>query len=235
MNTKIFNNHIILVFLINLIKKVVYVTAIFPFIVLIILGICGWTLDGASKGIEFYVKPDFSKLLTIGVWFDAATQTFFTLGTAYGTLIALSSYNKFETNTYRTTFFVCSANALTEIFAGFVVFAYIGNLAHVTQQEVADVVSSGPGLAFIVFPYAVTQLPFPPFWSILFFAMMLTLGLDSEFAMLESIITSLCDSFPALKKRRGYLLLSMVIIMFCLGLPFTTRVSVIYRRLNLLF
>ena len=75
---------------------------------------------------------------------------------------------------------VCSANALTEIFAGFVVFAYIGNLAYITQQEVPDVVSSGPGLAFIIFPFAVTQLPFPPFWAVLFFIMMLTLGLDSE-------------------------------------------------------
>ena len=139
--------------------------------------------------------------------------------------MALSSYNKFETDTYRTTFMVCTANALTEIFAGFVVFAYIGNLSHITQQPVADVVSSGPGLAFIVFPFAVTQLPFPPIWAVLFFIMMLTLGLDSEFAMLESIITSVCDSFPAIKKKRSYLLLNLCIAMFLLGLPFCTRVS----------
>ena len=81
--------------------KVVYFTSLFPFAVLITLGICGWTLPGASKGIEFYIKPDFDKLFTVQVWFDAATQTFFTLGTAYGHLIALASYNKFETNTFR--------------------------------------------------------------------------------------------------------------------------------------
>jgi hypothetical protein len=39
---------------------------------------------------------------------------------------------------------------MTAIFAGFVVFSYIGNLAYVTHQEVKDVVSSGSGLAFIV-------------------------------------------------------------------------------------
>lgn len=59
-------------------------------------------------------------------------------------------------------------------------FAFIGNLAFVTQQEVKDVVSAGSGLAFIIFPFAVTKLPFPPFWSLIFFIMMLTLGLDSE-------------------------------------------------------
>jgi len=69
---------------------------------------------------------------------------------------------------------------LTAIFAGFVVFAYIGYLAHVTQQEVSQVVSSGSGLSFIVFPFAVTKLPFAPFWAVIFFLMMLTLGLDSQ-------------------------------------------------------
>lgn len=81
--------------------KVVYFTALFPFAVLIALGICGWTLPGAAKGIAFYIYPDFSKLLSVQVWFDAASQTFFTLGTAYGNLMALSSYNKFNTNTFR--------------------------------------------------------------------------------------------------------------------------------------
>lgn len=59
-------------------------------------------------------------------------------------------------------------------------FAYIGYLANVTQQEVKDVVSSGSGLSFIVFPFAVTKLAGSPFWSIMFFIMMLTLGLDSQ-------------------------------------------------------
>lgn len=69
---------------------------------------------------------------------------------------------------------------MTAIFAGFVVFSYIGYLAHVTQQDVDQVVSSGSGLAFIVFPFAVTQMPGTVFWAILFFIMMLTLGLDSQ-------------------------------------------------------
>lgn len=69
---------------------------------------------------------------------------------------------------------------MTAIFAGFVVFSYIGYLAHITQQDVSQVVSSGSGLSFIVFPFAVTQMPGAPFWAILFFIMMLTLGLDSQ-------------------------------------------------------
>ena len=147
---------------------------------------------GAGKGIEFYIKPDFRKLLDINVWFDAALQIFFTMSTSYGGLITLASYNKFNQNTLRDTFIITISNAMTAIFSGFVVFAYIGNLAYVTQQDVKDVVSAGSGLAFIIFPFAVTKLPFPPFWAIIFFVMMLTLGLDSEVFIIE------CDNFVSI-------------------------------------
>lgn len=166
---------------------------------MVILGINGWRLEGAGKGIQFYLKPDFSKLLDINVWFDAAVQIFFTMSTSYGGLIALASYNKFNQNTIRDTFIITLSNAMTgnkmiiqnfnlwlskkkylAIFAGFVVFSYIGYLANITRQSVDDVVSSGSGLAFIIFPFAVTKLAFPPIWAILFFIMMLTLGLDSQ-------------------------------------------------------
>ena len=148
--------------------------------VLLILGIFGWTLPGAGKGILFYMKPDLRRLADATVWFDAAVQIFFIMNTSYGGLITLASYNKFNRNTFRDTFIISLANAFTSIFAGFVVFAFIGYVAHVTQQDVSQVVTSGPGLSFIIFPFAVTQLAGSPFWAILFFTMMLTLGLDSQ-------------------------------------------------------
>lgn len=83
-------------------------------------------------------------------------------------------------NYYRDSLVITISNGLTAIFAGFVVFAYIGYLSKLTEQPVQDVVSSGSGLAFIVFPFAVTQLAGAPFWAVLFFIMMLTLGLDSQ-------------------------------------------------------
>lgn len=43
----------------------------------------------------------------------------------------------------RNTFIITSANVLTSIFAGFVIFAYLGYLAYITGQDVSDVVSEG--------------------------------------------------------------------------------------------
>lgn len=81
--------------------QVVYFTATFPYIVMFILLVRGAMLDGASLGVEYYLKPDFSKLANAEVWVAAATQIFYSLGIGFGSLIAFGSYNKFNNNVVR--------------------------------------------------------------------------------------------------------------------------------------
>uniref|UniRef100_A0A672QWI3 Sodium- and chloride-dependent glycine transporter 2-like n=1 Tax=Sinocyclocheilus grahami TaxID=75366 RepID=A0A672QWI3_SINGR len=204
--------------------KVVYFTATFPYVVLVILLIRGVTLPGAGSGILYFITPKWEKLNDAKVWKDAATQIFFSLSAAWGGLITLSSYNKFHNNCYRDTLIVTCTNSATSIFAGFVIFSVIGFMAHELKVPIESVADEGPGIAFVVYPEALTRLPLSPFWAIIFFLMLLTLGLDTMFATIETIVTSVSDEFPNyLRKHKPQFTLVCCLSFFVLGFPMITE------------
>ncbi|XP_034958426.1 sodium- and chloride-dependent neutral and basic amino acid transporter B(0+) [Zootoca vivipara] len=214
--------------------KIVYFTAIFPYVVLVILLVRGATLDGALEGIEFYIgkQSNFTKLTEAEVWKDAATQIFFSLSVAWGGLVALSSYNKFNNNCYSDAIFVCVINCLTSVFAGFAIFSILGHMAHEAGKKVSEVVDSGFDLAFVAYPEALSKLPVAPLWSFLFFFMLLLLGLDSQFATVETLTTTIQDVYPKLmKKMRIPVTLGLCTVLFLLGLVCVTQAGIYWVNL----
>ncbi|XP_077984966.1 sodium-dependent proline transporter-like [Glandiceps talaboti] len=204
--------------------KVVYFTAVFPYVVLTILLIRGVTLPGAGEGIKFYLNPRWELLMDATVWRDAASQIFYSLGIAFGALITFSSYNKFNNNACRDALIVALINCGTSVFAGFVIFSTLGFMAQDSGVDVSEVVDQGPGLAFIAYPEAISRLPGAPFWSFLFFFMLFTLGLDSQFAMMETIMTAIFDELPQRFMKKKPLITALTcFILFLAGLPCTTR------------
>ncbi|XP_071126687.1 sodium-dependent proline transporter-like [Mytilus edulis] len=204
--------------------KIIYFTALFPYVVLVILLIRGLTLEGYMEGIKFYVIPKWEKLATPQVWVDAASQIFYSLGPAFGSLLTMASYNQFKNNCYRDAILVAVINCATSVFAGFVIFAVLGFMAHVTNQEVGDVATGGPGLVFIAYPEGIARMPYPPIWAFLFFFMLLSLGMSSQFAMVEAIISALADEFPStLRRNKAKLCAAVCLVLFLCGLPLVTN------------
>lgn len=115
--------------------KVVYVTATFPYIVLIIFFFRGITLKGCADGLRHLFTPKWHTILDPVVWLEAGTQIFFSLGLAFGGLIAFSSYNPVNNNCYRDAVMVSLTNCFTSMFAGIVVFSIIGFKATMVYEK----------------------------------------------------------------------------------------------------
>ncbi len=103
-------------------------------------------------------------------------------------------------------------------------------MAHEEGKSVEDVVESGPGLAFQVYPAAVLKLPGSSFWAVMFFSMLLTLGLDSMFGTVEGILTVL-DDMKLLPMRKELVTTTVCTFSFVCGIIFTCQAGVYYFEL----
>ncbi|XP_068605992.1 sodium- and chloride-dependent GABA transporter 2-like [Brachionichthys hirsutus] len=209
--------------------KVVYFTALFPYLMLAILMVRGLTLPGAWQGVVYYLYPDLSHLTELQVWMEACTQVMFSYGIVAGTTITLGSYNKVKNNCYKDSLWLCVLNSCTSFVAGFAVFSVLGFMAEKQGLPVDMVVKSGPGLAFIAFPQAVAMMPLPQLWAVCFFIMLIMLGLDTLFAGLDNISSSVIDMFPAQMRRpwrREIFLIFLCSVFFLIQIIFTTQGAV---------
>lgn len=75
-------------------------------------------------------------------------------------------------------------------------------MAKTAGVPISEVVSQGPGLAFVTYPEAVLLMPWPNLWAALFFLMMLILGIGSQFGGIEAINTTVLDQWPHLRDQQ---------------------------------
>eukprot|EP00076_Gallus_gallus_P045903 XP_025011441.1 sodium-dependent serotonin transporter-like [Gallus gallus] len=201
--------------------KVVWVTATLPYLVLLILLLRGATLPGAWRGVLFYLRPDWGKLLS-------------------------TALQPFHNNCYRDALITSAVNCLTSFLSGFVIFTVLGYMAEMRDVEVEDgcmedseartaplcaipaLLAStqkkgktnlhpflGPSLLFITYPEAIANMVGSTFFAIIFFLMMITLGLDSTFGGLEAVITAVMDEYPqVLARHRELFVLGLITVCF---------------------
>lgn len=101
------------------------------------------------------------------------------------------------------------------------VFATLGFLSNTAQVPIHSVVTGGPGLTFITYPEAILLMPAPQVWAILFFIMMLVLGLGSQFAGIQMMVTSIIDHWPHLRNQEWKVTGGVCMGCFVAGLPMT--------------
>ena len=218
--------------------KVVYFTALYPYVMLTVLLILGARLDGAKEGLKYLFEPDFGKLGEPQVWLAAAEQIFFSASLGFGGLISMASRMPVRNNAFSDTLVIMFVNSFTSLYASVGIFSIKGHMAHNSLQDCLtrndtncefdkfmEENESGTGLVFVAMAKAVDTIGGSggaTILAILFYLMIVTLGLDSAFGCAEGFVSVLAD-MKSLRKVPQWVLMGIFCgIGACVALLFST-------------
>ena len=170
------------------------------FIILIILAICSVMLPGASQGLEFLLKPDFSKI-TGSTVLSAMGQAFFSLSLGLGCLCTYASYFGNDTNIGKTALNVSIIDTFVAVMSGFIIFPAVFNAGYTLSSE--DI---GPSLLFItmpnVFQQAFGSMPVLSYVvSVLFYFLLVVAALTSTISMHEVVTAYVSEEFTMTRRK----------------------------------
>lgn len=166
------------------------------FVVLVVLAVNSILMPGGMKGLNFFLKPDFSKV-TAETFLMAVGQAFFSLSIGLGTMITYASYFKKGTSVRGTALQVTLLDTFVAIMAGLVIFPAVFS-AGIEP-------GSGPSLVFITLPSIFSSLPMSNFWSTIFFLLLVLAALTSTISLHESVTAYLEEEWRLTRRRAALL------------------------------
>ncbi len=166
------------------------------FIVVILLAIRSVTLEGAGAGLEFYLKPDFGKLVENGLWtsiYAAMGQAFFTLSVGIGSMLIFGSYlGKQRSLTGESVNIMC-----LDLFAAFMAGMIIFPACFAFGVEPG----AGPGLVLVTLPNIFNAMSGGRIWGGLFFVFMSFAALTTVVAVFENIVAFGIDNLKLSRQK----------------------------------
>ena len=204
-------------------------------IIMICLAIRSITLPGAQEGVEYYLKPDFSKIFGDGfahcneVIFAAMSQAFFTLSIGIGSMAIFGSYIDRSRRLTGESIMITLLDTFVAFTAGLIIipacFAYDVDL------------TAGPPLIFITLPNVFNAMPGGRFWGTLFFVFMLFAALSTLVAVFENIISFAIDSLGWSRKKAAWVncaLISVLSLPALLGFNVLSGIQLLGAGTNIL-
>nr|WP_245683802.1 sodium-dependent transporter [Vulcanibacillus modesticaldus] len=176
-------------------------------LLIVIIAIRSVTLSGASAGLEFLLKPDFSALKPTS-FLIALGHAFFSLSLGMGTMITYGSYVPKDQNLPKAALWISGADTLIALLAGLAIFPAV--FAFNMEPN------AGPGLVFITLPAIFQQLPAGQFFAILFFLLLTIAALTSAVSLLEVPVAYFSDKFNWSRKQTTWLIGTIIFVM---GIP----------------
>jgi len=181
------------------IEKITKVMMIALICIMVVLAIRSITLPGAGAGLEYYLKPDFSKVFGQGfshfneVIFAAMGQAFFTLSIGMGSMAIFGTYIDKNRRLLGESMTITALDTFVAFTAGLIIipacFAYGIDL------------QAGPPLIFITLPNVFNSMPGGRIWGSLFFVFMLFAAFSTLVAVFENIIAFAMDKLGWSRKK----------------------------------
>lgn len=174
--------------------------------IILLLNFRAITLDGASAGLSFLFKPDFSKI-DANIILEALGQAFFSLSLGMGVMATYGSYIKKGESLGQTAISVSMADTFIAVLAGVAIFPAV--FAFGIEPD------AGPGLVFVTLPGIFNQMPGGYFFAILFFVLLIIAALTSSISLLEVVVAYFTEE---LKMKRAFATWLAAAIMSALGI-----------------
>ena len=164
-------------------------------ILLILLALRAITLPGAAEGLAYYLRPDFSKIMDVGVLSAALGQAFFSLSLGMGCMITYGSYMKKTEGIGHAVLWVVCLDTGIALLAGFIIFPAGFSI------EGFDPSTSGAGLIFNVLPQLFSTLPGGALFGTAFFILLAMAALTSTISLLEVPVSHFIDEYGWNRKK----------------------------------
>ncbi len=180
-------------------------------IIMVVLAVHSLFLEGAEEGIRFYLVPDFSKMLDMGLWniiFSAMSQAFFTLSIGIGAMLIFGSYLKKDRSLTGEAVTVTLLDTFVALMSGFIIIPAC--FAFGVEPD------AGPSLIFLTIPNLFTQMPGGRIWGALFFVFLSFAALSTVVAVFENIIAFDIDLF---RWSRNKSVVFSAVLVIVLSLP----------------
>ncbi len=164
------------------------------FVVLLVLCCVSLSLPGASAGLEWFLRPDFS-VIDGSTVINALGQTFFSLSLGMGILVTYSAYYPADTRLGRTSVIVAGMSLLVALLVGCVIFPAVSSFG------LADHSLRGATLVFRTLPEVFARMPLTQLWSSLFFLLLFVAALTSTVSLSEVMVLFLQDRCRMSRRR----------------------------------
>ena len=190
----------------NGLERVTKVMMLALLVIMVILAINSFFMEGGEAGLAFYLKPNIEEIQKVGIGnviVNAMNQAFFTLSVGMGGMEIFGSYMDREHTLLGESLQIAGLDTFVALMSGLIIFpacfAYGINPG------------AGPELIFITLPNVFIQMPGGRFWGALFFLFMTFAAFSTIIGVFENIIASCMDKWGISRKKAS--LINGVIIL----------------------